>query len=313
VDAEVRGGDVGVYAQTVVTPSSQWELRTGLRLDHHVAPLAGDAHQLSPRIRLAYFPDAATSLSLYYGRLFIPSNVEDFHVLASAGQGGASGLPTLPERDHYFESAVVHKFAGGIIAKLAGYYRDNGPAVDDNTLPGTALTTTVNITRVHVTGLESVIAIDPGGELSGYVNAALSHASAHGPITGGFFPTAYPAGWFDQDHDQRLSIVVNGDYTPRWGYASLTGIFGSGLTSGHPDAAPNETGLFDFNPGVKVAPSLIWNGAVGMHWSVGTAVVRSEVFVDNLFDRRYVLKGAFTSGPSIGRPRSVQLKLTIVS
>lgn len=311
VDAHLRGGDAGVYVQSIVTPSAHWELRTGVRLDHHVAPLAGDIHQLSPRIRLAYFPNTATSLWLYYGRLFIPSNVEDFHVLASAAQSGTVGLPTVPERDRYYEGGMVHHFDDGVTFKFVGYYRDNGPAIDDNTLPGTAVTTTVNIARVHVTGLESVLEFHPATVVSGYVNAALSHASAHGPITGGFFPTAYPNGWFDQDHDQRLSIVASGDYTPRWGYVSLTGIYGSGLTNGHPEAAPNLTGLFDFNRAVKVAPSCIWNIGVGTTWLAGTTVVRPELFVDNALDRKYILKGAFTSGPSIGRPRSIQLKVTL--
>jgi len=173
------------------------------------------------------------------------------------------------------------------------------------------VTTTVNVARVRVAGVESVIQLHSGGELAGYINAALSHASAHGPVTGGFFPTAYPEGWFDQDHDQRLSILASGEYTPRWGYASLTSVFGSGLTNGHPEAAANETGLFDFNPRIKVAPSLIWNASVGTYWLVGSTTLRTSVFVDNVFDHQYVLKGAFTSGPSIGRPRTVQIKVNV--
>ncbi|HEX4602321.1 MAG TPA: TonB-dependent receptor [Gemmatimonadales bacterium] len=311
VTAAVHGGDVGVYAQSMIAPSPHWEFRVGLRLDHHVAPLAGDRHQLSPRARVAYFPDAATSVWLYYGRLFVPANVEDFHVLAAAAQGGAAGLPTIPERDNYFEAGVVHRVAGGVVLKAAGYYRRDAPAVDDNTLPGTAVTTTVNIARVQVAGIEAVVELHPRGPLSGYVNAALSHASAHGPITGGFLPTAYPAGWFDQDHDQRLSVVASGDYTARWGYVSATGICGSGLTNGHPDAAPNGTGLFAFNSRVKVAPSFILNASAGAQLHVGGVTLWPEVFVDNLFNLHYLLKGAFTSGPSVGRPRTVQLRLTV--
>jgi hypothetical protein len=311
VNSAVHGGDVGVYVQSVIAPSTHWELRAGLRLDHHVAPLAGDQHQLSPRARLAYFPDPATSLWLYYGRLFIPSNVEDFHVLAAAAQGGAAGLPTIPERDYYFETGVVHRLSRGKVFKAAGYYRNDAPAVDDNTLPGTALTTTVNIARVHVAGIETVVELRPGGPLSGYVNAALSHASAHGPITGGFLPTAYPSGWFDQDHDQRVSVVASGEYTARWVYVSATGIFGSGLTNGHPDAAPNGTGLFDFNSRVKLAPSFIVNASTGTQVNVGSATLRPEIFIQNVFNLRYILKGAFTSGPSVGRPRTIQIRVTL--
>lgn len=152
--------------------------------------------------------------------------------MAAAAQGDTIGVPTLPERDNYYEADVVHKFDGGIVAKLVAYYRDNSPAVDDNTLPGTALVATVNVARVHVTGIETVLEFHPDGPFSGYINAALNHATAHGPVTGGFFPTPYPTGWFDQDHDQRLSIVASGNYSPRWGYMNLTGIVGSGLRTG---------------------------------------------------------------------------------
>jgi len=311
VNANVRGGDAGGYVESVFNPSDHWELRTGVRLDHHVAPLAGDIHQVSPRVRLNWFPSAGTTVWVYFGRLFIPSNVEDFHVLASAADTGKVGLPTVPERDSYYETGITHRFLGGVVTKFDAYFRDDSPAIDDNTLPGTALTTTVNIGLVHVTGIESVIEVHPSGPLSGYVNVALSHASAHGPITGGFFPTAYPTGWFDQDHDQRLSITANGDYNARWGYASVTVIFGSGLTSGNPSAAPNHTGLFDFNPGVKVAPSTIVDPSIGTSLTVGRTILRPELLVDNLFNLHYILKGAFTSGPSVGRPRSIQLRVSV--
>jgi hypothetical protein len=243
--------------------------------------------------------------------LFIPSNVEDFHVLAAAGNGGSVGTPTVPERDSYYESGVARRFGGGVTAKVDGYFRNDGPAVDDNTLPGTALNATVNIHKVHVTGIESAIEVHPAGPFSGYLNAALSHANAHGPVTGGFFPTPYPSGWFDQDHDQRLSIVANTEYAPRIGYVSVTGIFGSGLTSGNPGAAPNYTGLFEFNPRVKVAPSFIVDPSAGTYLSVNGTTARIEVFADNVFNRRYILKGAFTSGPSVGRPRSIEVKVTV--
>ena len=88
VNTGLRGGDAGLYAQSVFDPSSHWEVRAGVRLDHHVAPIAGDEHQASPRLRINWYPDPRTTAWVYYGRLFIPSNVEDFHVLAEAGSGG---------------------------------------------------------------------------------------------------------------------------------------------------------------------------------------------------------------------------------
>jgi outer membrane receptor for Fe3+-dicitrate len=38
-------------------------------------------------------------------------------------------------------------------------------------------------------------------------------------------------------------------------------------------------------------------------------VFTPQLYVENVFDRSYLLKGAFFSGPSVGRPRSFQLKL----
>jgi hypothetical protein len=91
--------------------------------------------------------------------------------------------------------------------KLSGYYKQSSPGIDDNTVPGSAIVTSVNIDRVWVKGIESVIEFRPNSPLSAYFNAALNHAYGIGPITGGFFPTQTPEGYFDLDHDQRLSVV----------------------------------------------------------------------------------------------------------
>jgi len=308
--APLHGGDAGGYAQTVWTPTSAWALRTGVRFDRHVAPLAGDQQQLSPRVRLSYFPTPNTSVWLYYGRLFVPPNVENLNLLGSGAQAGAAGLPTVPERDNDFEAGVAHRFPGGVL-KLDGYARRSSPAIDDNTLPGTAVVATVNIAQVQVNGIETVFDLDPHGPWSGSLNLALNHAQGHGPVTGGFLPSAYPVGWFDLDHDQRLSIVANATYTRVNEFVSVTGIFGSGLTNGNPNAAPNLSGLLDFNPAVKVAPSFIVSASAGVARPLGASTVHVELFSDNLLDLHYILKGAFTSGGSVGRPRSVQLHVRI--
>jgi len=40
-------------------------------------------------------------------------------------------------------------------------------------------------------------------------------------------------------------------------------------------------------------------------------VIRPQVYIENLFDSKYALKGPFFSGASLGRPRSVQLRVNI--
>jgi len=49
---------------------------------------------------------------------------------------------------------------------------------------------------------------------------------------GGFFPGETPDGYFDLDHDQRLSAVASMVFARRGLYVSATGIYGSGLTNG---------------------------------------------------------------------------------
>jgi hypothetical protein len=171
--------------------------------------------------------------------------------------------------------------------------------------------TSVNIDRIRTTGVEGVLEVKPPGPLSGYLNIALAHAYGHAPITGGFFPAATPEGDFDLDHDQRLSVVASATYAPRRLFVSVTGIQGSGLTNGQAPDASYGTGLFDFNRSIKVPASFILNASAGYTLSAGRTLVRPQLYVDNLFDNKYLLKGAFFSGASIGRPRSIVFKLEL--
>lgn len=313
-NSALQGWDAGVYAQTAYAPVEKFELRTGLRYDAHNAPFANTQTQLSPRIRLNFFPATATTLYAYYGRLFMPTNVEDLRAITSVAQAGVATAPTLPERDNFYELGWIQRLPAGVNLKLSGYYKDSKPGIDDNTVPGSAIVTSVNIAQVRVKGIEGVAEFRPNGPLSGYVNVALNHAYGHGPVTGGFFPAETPQGYFDLDHDQRLSAVASATYSINRLYLSATEIYGSGLTNGVDPADCNcsyGTGLFDFNRGTKVAGSAITNLSAGYSWVLGASVLRPELYIENLFNRRYLLKGAFFSGASVGRPRSVQLRLSL--
>jgi hypothetical protein len=313
-NSALKGYDAGGYAQMAYSPIESFEIRTGVRYDAHNAPFAGTQSQWSPRIRLNFYPSPANTLYLYYGRLFMPTNVEDLRAITSVAQGGTAAEPTLPERDHFYEAGYVHRFPFGLVSKFSAYYKQSTPGIDDNTVPNSAIVTSVNIARAKITGIETVQEIRPPGPFSGYLNLALNHAYGIGPITGGFFPTDAPSGFFDLDHDQRLSGVASGTYSYRQAYASLTGTYGSGLTNGVDPADCNcayGTGLFDFNRGIKVKPSFILNGSAGYSFAIGQALLRPEIYVDNVFDKKYLLKGAFFSGASVGRPRTIQFRLNI--
>src|SRR5205807_1638448 len=267
--SEVKGGDVGVYAQTAIAPSDKWELRTGVRFDNHNAPFAGNQHQVSPRVKLSFFPDPGNTFWIYYGRLFLPTNVEDLRAITSTSQGGVVAAPTFPERDNFYEVGYVHRFPFGLVTKLSGYRKESSPGIDDATVAGTAIVTSVNIAKVSITGLEGVVEIRPPGPVSGYVNLAINHAYGNHPITGGFFPADSSPGYFDLDHDQRVSGAANVVYSSRGFYLSATGIYGSGLTNGNDPDSTFGRGLFDFNVHTHVDPSFILSASAGYAFTVG--------------------------------------------
>jgi hypothetical protein len=314
-NSDLTGSDVGVYAQTVYSPTEFLELRTGARYDAHTAPFAGTQTQLSPRIRFNFFPSTSTTVYAYYGRQFLPTNVEDLRAVTSVAQNGAATRPTLPERDNFYEGGVIQRIPGAaLVAKISGYRKESSPGIDDNTVPGSAIVTSVNIDHVVITGLEGVLEFRPSGPFSAYMNASLNHANGRGPITGGFFPADTPNGYFDLDHDQRLSMVGSGTYSAHQFFVSGTAIYGSGLTNGR---APEDcgcsygTGLFDFNRGIHVDPNTIVNASAGYTIITGNTVLQPQIYVENLFNSKYALKGAFFSGPTVGRPRSVQFRLKV--
>jgi outer membrane receptor protein involved in Fe transport len=44
---------------------------------------------------------------------------------------------------------------------------------------------------------------------------------------------------------------------------------------------------------VKVDPSAIFNFSAGYSFIAGASVLRPELYIENLFDKKYLLKGAF--------------------
>jgi hypothetical protein len=300
-----------------------------VRYDNHHYPLSAtqhaDASQVSPRVRLSWFPTPATTIWVYYGRQFIPTNIEDLRAITSASQGGVVSAPTLPERDDFYEVGLTHRFPAGVVLKISGYHKRSAPGTDDTQVPGTSITTDVNIEEVQVSGIEAVVEVRPGGPLSGFLNVAVAHAYGSGAVTGGFFTAAPPAQPFDLDHDQRLSSTVGLTFSHGAWLANATGIYGSGLNGG---LIPNDpglpgydttlansgrigTGLFDFNKRFHVAPTFIVNASAGYTFLLGNVEIRPQLFVDNLFDLRYSLKGAFFAGAQVGKPRTFQFRVNV--
>ena len=310
INTDFAGSDFGVFAQADWHPFEWTSFDLGARYDQHIAPDVPLQKQVSPRVRWNFFIDEENSAYLYYGRLFMPNNIEGLRTIAL--NVSTTLIPTLPERDDFYEAVYTHTFPNGLRGKLAGFYKQGKPGVDDQTVGNTAIKTPVNIEQVKTTGLEASLSYStPETPFSGYVNAALIHAYGSGAITGGFLDISDAGPATDLDHDQRLSMVASVNYQPVDWFVNLKGIYGSGLTNGNPNGAPYGTSLLDFNTEQHTAPSWILNLSAGrtFHFAGGSSIEPS-MFVTNILDHDHLIKGAYFSGASWEERRNVVLKLS---
>ena len=224
-----------------------------------------------------------------------------------------TAVPTLPERDDFYEGVYTRSLGFGLRTKFAVYYKDANPGVDDQTIGSSAIKTPVNIAEVKTTGVELGLSYsDPATPFSGYLNTSVIHAYGIGTISGGFldFDDAGPG--TDLDHDQRLSIVGSINYQPRGYFINLTGIYGSGLANGNPNGDSYQTGLFDFNTSTHTAPSWIFDLSAGYTVQLGGGTtLEPSLYLGNILDHDHLIKGVFFSGASYEERRNVVFKLAL--
>ena len=309
VSANYAGSDFGVFVQGDWHPIPLFKLDAGVRYDQHIAPDVSLQKQFSPRIKLNFFTDDYSSLYIFYGKLFMPTNIEGLKGLVS--NAGSNGIGTLPERSDLYELSYSRTFNFGVNAKLDVFHKISSPGVDDQTIGASAIKTPVNIETVKTTGI--VLALNyhhPKIPASCYLNASLIHAYGSGAVTGGFLNISNYGNATDLDHDQRLSITAGINYQPSNWFLDLSSIYGSGLTNGNPNNITFGTGLFDFNKDAHVPSYITFNLSGGYTFSFKNGMTLSpSVYITNLFDKAYLLKGAYFSAASYGERRNVTFKL----
>ena len=308
---DFKGSDFGIFAETEYHPLDWTSFELGARYDQHIAPDVALQHQVSPRVRWNFFIDQSNTAYLYYGKIFMPTNVEGLRSIAVNVSNSLT--PTLPERDDFYEAVYTHLFPGGLRGKLSGFYKKDAPGVDDQTVGSSAIKTPVNIATVYIKGIELGISYSsPETPFSGYINSSIIHAYGVGAVTGGFLDISDDGTATDLDHDQRLSVVASINYQPTDWFVNLEGIYGSGLTNGNPNGVSYQTGLFDFNTGAHTTPSWILNLGAGhtMHMS-GGMTFEPSLYITNLLDHEHLIKGAYFSAASWEEPRNVILRLSV--
>jgi hypothetical protein len=303
------GFDFGTFIQTGWHPAEWTRIELGLRYDIHKAPFIPNQSQAAPRFKWSFFIDEFNSFVLSYDRLFMPTNIENLGAVASLF--GNASSPSLPEKDNLYEIDFIRNWLNGFNTKVAGFYKESSPGLDDQTLGSSTIRVNVNINQVRVTGLELAITYnDPDNPFSGYINGSIIHAYGMGPVSGGFLPPDPSTIAFDLDHDQRLSGVIGLKYQPENWFIDLTGIYGSGLTNGNGDYQ-FKTGLFDFNQGAHTSPAFIINISGGYTFDIGNSqTIEPSVFINNILDHEHLIKGAFFSGASYEERRNIMMKIT---
>lgn len=308
---DFAGSDFGVFAETDWHPLEWTSFELGVRYDQHIAPDVPLQHQVSPRIRWNLYIDESNSAYLYYGRLFMPTNIEGLRSIAL--NVSTSLTPTLPEKDDFYEIACTHSFPFGLRAKLDGFFKKASPGLDDQTVGNSAIKTPVNIAEVKITGIE--LGLNYASQdipVSGYLNASVIHAHGSGAVSGGFLDITGDGSATDLDHDQRLSVVMGLNYQSDDWFVNLTGIYGSGLTNGNPGSVAYSTRLFDFNTATHTAPSWIINLGLGYTFRMaGGSLLEPSIYVTNLLDHDHLIKGAYFSGASWEERRNVIFKISV--
>ncbi len=145
VNTKYTGSDFGVFAESEIHPLEWTRIDLGVRYDQHIAPDMPLQHQVSPRIKWNILFDESNSAYLYYGRLFMPTNIEGLRTITLTVSDSGVLQPTLPERDDFYEAVYTHDFGIGLRSKLDAFYKYATPGVDDQTIGSSAIKTPVNI------------------------------------------------------------------------------------------------------------------------------------------------------------------------
>ncbi|MFZ9594634.1 MAG: TonB-dependent receptor [Bdellovibrionia bacterium] len=265
--------------------------------------------QLQPRIGLNLLPTDSTKVHLYYGKLFIPSPMENLRLTYQ--QLGQAGSPIAPydikaEVDDYYEVGVDQQLGNSHQVSLNGYYRDSTNMLDDAQLLNTVLSQPYNYEKGFAYGVEFSVKGKLTEDLSEYFNYSYEIAKGRG-IRGGMFAFQdlaqddLPSSSYQfLDHVQIHTITSGLLYTLNQFSGSIQGVYGSGLR-------PEPNGISPLPANLKFDLSLSYE------WSPKGLFSNSKISLDvlNLLDNAYAVTFADGfNGSSYAAGREIFVHLT---
>jgi len=241
------------WLQDQWTPTDQWTFNLGVRYDQ-IQYFASEG-QASPRIGITYKANQANVLHAYYGRLFVPPNLEaiSFAKLNTIGTTAEPENTTnnrvRAERSHYFEVGSYHALSQKVTLEVTGYYKLSRFLSDAGQFSTTPLLNFFAFERGWQRGIDGTLKVALTDNLTGRANVAWGQCKGYGLQSGHFLleqkeiDDINSQGGVFCDHSQFMtsSAVLSYQFLER---TTVTGqmLYGSGLrTAANEDAKTNST------------------------------------------------------------------------
>jgi hypothetical protein len=291
-----------------------WKMGTAYQLDYGVrydrfavtsAEFARTFTQVSPRVKLTRLLGSRAGVYAYYGRFFTPFSLENVspsaaHLLNLPNQPAIAAFDLRPQRDSVYEvGGNVLLGAGRLGVRIM--QKNATDLIDDTQVGVTSLHQDINYAQGRIASQSAYYQrnLIRGGRL--YVSATHTRSVNKGCETQLLAPCfGAPADWTPADHDQRWDL--NGGVLlneARGGWFSLSGEYGSGLSSAFCDASIAVC---------KVPPHLMFDIEKGVYIGSGVSVTAK---IGNLFDDRYRITYLNAQGNHYAEPRSVEIGLSL--
>jgi len=133
-NSDLKGSDVGVYAQTAIAPSDHWSSGWA-RGSTTQRAFAGNRNQVSPARNSASSRTRPTRSGVLRPAV-LPTNVEDLRAITSTAQGGVAAEPRFRSETTSTRWGTCTAFRFGVVTKLSAYHKRSSPGIDDATIPG---------------------------------------------------------------------------------------------------------------------------------------------------------------------------------
>lgn len=266
----------------------RFHLSLGMRYDNYSFLVHGI--QWQPRIGVSYeLKETGTVLRASYSRLY-QTPVNENLLLSNSPQAavltppavqaalGGSYVLIRPERQNFYEVGLQQAVAKRLSAGVTFYHKDGWDQADNNNFFNTGIIFPISLKSIRVNSVEGRLVVPQMKGFSGTLSITHSRAISTPPFTGGLFigndaVTAFSAGPFVIDHDQKLAIQGILTYTGRKGfYSTLSMRYDSGLVANPSDPAevakdPDYSDLLPYvnllsNP-ARVRPRTITDIVVG--------------------------------------------------